>query len=289
MNNAHPSDQPPAYSESTSTSEKQFQAKPPPIATHVAHHRANLITSVLDTHIVPALTSIFLAGITRQTYILIPSDSFPAHPSPASISARDIANLPSTLPAAQVTVVPLQGPEHGPVFWLQATVTKQAATSLRARLTVLGYSVEADKNDPDSDSSTSANFPATLPPRPAPSSPGETPSLLRRTLSATKSLPPSPLPPPPPPPDPTASTRHWKLGWRRAGEDEDCSDGRAEQDDYSHYSSRSATATKRRKLGPDQVRVQARTALVSVNHETPLGLLLTDTAPGVWLDVEMGT
>jgi hypothetical protein len=67
--------------------------------------------------------------------------------------------------------------------------------------------------------------------------------------------------------DPTASMRHWKLGWR--SEDED--------------------GTSSRKLGLDEIRVNARLKDVSANSESELGLLLTETVKGVWLEIEVGT
>jgi len=57
------------------------------------------------------------------------------------------------------------------------------------------------------------------------------------------------------------------LGWR--SEDED--------------------GTSSRKLGLDEIRVNARIKDVSANSESELGLLLTETVKGVWLEIEVGT
>ena len=60
---------------------------------------------------------------------------------------------------------------------------------------------------------------------------------------------------------------HWKLGWR--SEDED--------------------GMSSRKLGLDEIRVNTRIKDVSANSESELGLLLTETVKGVWLEIEVGT
>lgn len=67
--------------------------------------------------------------------------------------------------------------------------------------------------------------------------------------------------------DPTASMSHWKLGWNA----EDGEGG----------------AT--RSLGLDEYRLHAKVKDISVMTESDLGLLLTETVKGIWLDVEVGT
>jgi len=90
--------------------------------------------------------------------------------------------------------------------------------------------------------------------RPDQSRAGGRSSWLSRSLKAGQS-------------DPTASMSHWKLGWRPEAANEENSTS----------------------LGPDEVRVNARIRDVSVMTESELGLLLTETVKGVWLEVEVGT
>lgn len=65
----------------------------------------------------------------------------------------------------------------------------------------------------------------------------------------------------------TASTSHQKLGWR--SEDEE--------------------GVANRKLAVGEIRINAKVKEVSVMTESELGLLLTETEEGVWLEIEVVT
>jgi len=212
-----------------------------PLQNQIATTRSSRIHSVLTAYIEPLLDAQGLNGIAKSTFVLIPSDTLSNLPN---LKSTDLAGLPES--ARNVTVVRLHGPDHQAVFWQQPAVVQQLVSDLKARLAASGHKLEE----------ASAPQPQPQPQRPTLPAGGRS-SWLKRSLNIGQTS------------DPTASTRHWKLGWRS---DDGDGDG-------------GGTGS----LGLDLVRVKARVGDVSVMTESELGLLLTDTVKGIWLDIEVGT
>jgi hypothetical protein len=228
----------PSYEESPrSTYHTTCDSKTPPRILHtpLAEARSYRTRSVLTAYVEPLLNAQILNGVARSIFILIPSDTLTHLPN---IATKDLAGLPES--ARNAVVVRIHGPDNQAAFWLQPAVVDQLTSDLKYRLASSGHRLE--------DQSTEPEMPA-LPPRPTRS------SWLRRNLGFAQQV------------DPTASTSHWKLGWR--SEDEE--------------------GAANRELALDEIRVNAKVKDVSVMTESELGLLLTETVKAVWLTIEVGT
>jgi hypothetical protein len=228
----------PSYEESSRlTNHTTSDSKAPRqhLQTQLAAARSNRIRSVLTVYIEPLLDAQILNCVARSTFILIPSDSLNNLPN---ISAKDLAGLPES--ACSAVVVQLHGPENQAAFWLQPTIVEQLTSDLKCRLASSGHRLE--------DASEEVQKPAVV-------ATTAKSSWLKRNLGFGQQS------------DPTASTRHWKLGWR--SEDEE--------------------GETNKKLALDEMRVRAKVKEVSVMTESELGLLLTETAKAVWLSIEIGT
>jgi hypothetical protein len=228
----------PSYEESSrSTSHTTSDTKTArrPLQTQVAEARSYRIRSVLEAYIEPLLDAQILNCAARSTFILIPSDTLTNHPN---LATQDLAGLPES--AHHAVVVRLHGPENQAAFWLQPNVSQQLSSDLKCRLAFSGHRVEEESKEPRE---------PTLPETATRS------SWLKRNFGFGQQG------------DPTASTSHWKLGWR-SEEEEGAGD---------------------RKLALDEMRVKAKVRDVSVMTESELGLFLTETVKGVWLEIEVGT
>jgi hypothetical protein len=233
----------PSYEESSrlpnySTSDTKTPRRP--LQTQLAEARSSRIRTVLAAYIEPLLDTQIQNCVARNTFILIPSDTLKDLPN---LSTKDLAGLPES--ARNAIIVRLHGPDNQAAFWLQPVVVQQLSSELKCRLADAGHKLEEPLPDEQTSSPQRSNMPT----------PGTSSSWLRRNFGLGQQG------------DPTASTRHWKLGWR--SEDED--------------------GTSSRKLGLDEMRVNARIKDVSANSESELGLLLTETVKGVWLEIEVGT
>ena len=225
----------PSYEESsrsTNNTTSATQAPRPHLQTLLTEARSHRIRSVLTAYIEPLLDAQILGCVARSTFILIPSDSLTNLPN---LSAKDLAGLPES--ARNAAVVRLHGPENQAAFWLQPATVEGLASDLKCRLASSGHTLEQQSEEVQ---------------RPTIAATATKPSWLKRSLGFGQQS------------DPTASTRHWKLGWR--AEDEE--DG---------------------KLALDEMRVRAKVKEVSVMTESELGLLLTETVKAVWLSIEIGT
>lgn len=239
----HDSDDPaPSYEESSkSTNHAASDPKPPrrPLQTQLAEARSRRIRAVLTAYVEPLLDTQILNCVARSTFILIPSDTLTSLPN---LATKDLAGLPES--ARNAVVVRLHGPENQAAFWLQPVVVDQLTSDLKSQLASSGHRLE-------SLSTELPQMPA-LPARPTNTTRS---SWLKRNLGFGPQV------------DPTASTSHWKLGWR--SEDED--------------------GAASRELALDEMRVNAKVNDVSVMTESELGLLLTETVKAVWLSIEVGT
>ena len=206
-----------------------------PLQTQLAETRSCRIRSVLAAYVEPLLVDQGLDGIAKSTLILIPSDTLTEHPN---LNTQNLAGLPES--ARSAVVVRLHGPDNKAAFWLQPTVVEQLSSDLKCRLASSGHRLEELSTEPQ---------------RPTPPETSTRSSWLKRNLGLGRDL------------DPTASTSHWKLGWRSENED----------------------GTTRKSLGLDEMRVSARVREVSVMTESELGLLLTETVKAIWLEIEVGT
>jgi hypothetical protein len=232
----------PSYEESSrltnhSTSDTKTSRRP--LQTQFAETRSSRICNVLAAYIEPLLDTQIQNCVARNIFILIPSDTLKDLPN---LSTKDLAGLPES--ARDAIVVRLHGPDNQSAFWLQPVVVQQLSSELKCRLAASGHKLESVQ-----DEQTSSPQRPNMPTSTARS------SWLKRNFGLGQQG------------DPTASTSHWKLGWR--SEDED--------------------GASSRKLGLDEMRVNARIKDVSANSESELGLLLTETVKGVWLEIEVGT
>jgi hypothetical protein len=233
----------PSYEESSklpnhNTSDTKTPRRP--LQTQLASARSSRIRTVLAAYIEPLLDTQIQNCVTRNTFILIPSDSLKDLPN---LSTKDLAGLPDS--ARDAIIVRLHGPDNQATFWLQPVVVQQLSSELKCRLAASGHKLEEPLPDEQTSSPQRSNMPTS----------GTGSSWLRRNFGLGQQG------------DPTASMSHWKLGWRSEDEDDRSS----------------------RKLGLDEMRVSARIKDVSANSESELGLLLTETVKGVWLDIEVGT
>ena len=219
-----------------------FDTKTPrrPLQTQLADARSLRIRSVLAAYIEPLLDTQIQNCVARNIFILIPSDTLKDLPN---LSTKDLAALPES--AREAIIVRLHGPDNQAAFWLQPVAVQQLSSELKCRLAASGHKLEEPLPDEQTSSPQRPNMPTSR----------TSSSWLRRNFGLGQQG------------DPTASTSHWKLGWR--SEDED--------------------GTSSRKLGLDEIRVNARIKDVSANSESELGLLLTETVKGVWLEIEVGT
>ena len=215
----------------------------PPLQTRLAETRSHRIRSVVAAYIEPLLDAQLLNCIAKNTLILLPSDTLTSLPD---LAAKDLTGLPESARNASV-VVRLHGTDNQAAFWLQPIVVQQLSSELRHRLAASGHRVE-EPLLPERTTSIPQTAATT-------SSSGTRSSWLKRTFGPGQQT------------DPTASTSHWKLGWRSEEEEE---------------------ATKR-KLSLDEMRVNAKVNDVSVMTESELGLLLTETVKAIWLEIEVGT
>ena len=228
----------PSYDESsrsTNHTSSATKAPRPHLQTLLAEARSHRIGSVLTAYIEPLLDAQILDCVARSTFILIPSDSLTNLPN---LSAKDLVGLPES--ARNAAVVRLHGPDNQTAFWLQPAIAEQLASDLKCRLASSGHKLECQ-----SEEVRKASVAATA----------SKPSWLKRSLGFGQQS------------DPTASTRHWKLGWRTEDEEDGID----------------------RKLSLDEMRVRAKVKEVSVMTESELGLLLTETVKAVWFSVEIGT
>jgi hypothetical protein len=228
----------PSYEESSRlTNHTTSDSKAPRqhLQTQLAEARSNRIRSVLAAYIEPLLDAQILNCVAGSTFILIPSDSLNNLPN---ISAKDLAGLPES--ARSAVVVRLHGPENEAAFWLQPAIVEQLTSDLKCRLASSGHRLE--------DVSEEVQKPAVV-------ATTTKSSWLKRSLGFDQQS------------DPTASTRHWKLGWRPEDEEGETN----------------------KKLALDEMRVRAKVKEVSVMTESKLGLLLTETIKAVWLLIEIGT
>jgi hypothetical protein len=233
----------PPYEESsrlTNHSTSDTKTPPRPLQTQLAEARSSRIRNALAAYIEPLLDTQIQNCVARNTFILIPSDTLKDLPN---LSTKDLAGLPES--ARDAIVVRLHGPDNQSAFWLQPVVVQQLSSELKCRLAASGHKLEEPVEDEQTSSPQRSSMPTS----------GTRLSWLRRNFGLGQQA------------DPTASTSHWKLGWR--SEDED--------------------GTSSRKLGLDEMRVNARIKDVSANSESELGLLLTETVKGVWLEIEVGT
>lgn len=232
----------PSYEESArltnhTTSDSKIPRRP--LQTQLAETRSHRIRSVITAYVEPLLDAQLLNCVARSTFILIPSDTLADLPN---LAAKDLAGLPES--ARNASVVRLHGPDNQAAFWLQPVVVQHLLSELRYRLVASGHRIE----EPVPEQRASS-------PQTAATSPSETrPSWLRRNFGLGQQT------------DPTASTSHWKLGWRSEEEGD----------------------AAKRKLALDEMRVNARVKEVSVMTESELGLLLTETVKAVWLEIEVG-
>ena len=232
----------PSYEESsrlTNHSTSDTKTPRPPLRTQLAEARSSRIRNVLAAYIEPLLDTQIQNCVARNTFILIPSDTLKDLPD---LSTKDLAGLPES--ARDAIVVRLHGPDNQSAFWLQPVVVQQLSSELKCRLAASGHKLEPEQDEQTS-SPQRSNMPTS----------GARSSWLKRSFSLGQQG------------DPTASTSHWKLGWRSEEED----------------------GASSRKLGLDEMRVNARIKDVSANSESELGLLLTETVKGVWLEIEVGT
>ena len=233
----------PSYEESSRlTSHSTSDTKSPrrPLQTQFAEARSSRIRAVLTAYIEPLLDTQIQNCVARNIFILIPSDTLKDLPN---LSTKDLAGLPES--ARDAIVVRLHGPDNQAAFWLQPVVVQQLSSELKCRLAASGHKLEEPLPDEQTSSPQSPTSPTS----------GTRSSWLRKNFGLGQQG------------DPTASTSHWKLGWR--SEDED--------------------GPSSRKLGLDEMRVNARIKDVSANSESELGLLFTETVKGVWLEIEVGT
>jgi hypothetical protein len=228
----------PSYEESSrSANHTTSDSKAPRqhLQTQLAEARSHRIRSVLTAYIEPLLDAQILDCVAKSTFILIPSDSLTNLPN---LSAKDLAGLPES--ARNAVVVRLHGPENQAAFWLQPPIVEQLTSDLKCRLASSGHRLEDQSEESQS---------------PTVASPATKSSWLRRNLGFGQQS------------DPTASTRHWKLGWRPEDEEDETN----------------------KKLALDEMRVRAKVKEVSVMTESELGLLLSETVKAVWLSIEIGT
>jgi hypothetical protein len=186
-----------------------------PLPTEV---RSSRIHAVIADYIVPLLNTRIQNCVARNTFILIPSDTLKDLPN---LTTKDLAGLPES--ACDAIVVRLNGAANEATFWLQPVVIQKLSSELKCTLEASGYKLEESLPDEQTPPPCEARL-----------------SWLRRNFGLGQQG------------DPTASTSHWKLGWR--SEDED--------------------GTSSRKLGVGEMRVNARIKDVSANSESELGLLL---------------
>lgn len=228
----------PSYEESSRlTNHTTSDSKAPRqnLQTQLAEARSNRIRSVLAAYIEPLFDAQILNCVASSTFILIPSDSLN---NLQNISAKDLTGLPEF--ARSAVVVHLHGPENEAAFWLQPAIVEQLTSDLKCRLASSGYRLEDALGEVQ---------------KPAVVATTTKSSWLKRNLGFGQQS------------DPTASTRHWKLGWRPEDEEGETN----------------------KKLALDEMRVRAKVKEVSVMTESELGLLLTETVKAVWLLIEIGT
>lgn len=126
----------PSYSETLSSTSR----------TSLPHNLASIrkarIHSLLETHIKPHLLDTTLAGLSRSTLVLIPSDVPSLTPSlgndskdhlgqQASFPGEKIAGFSD---AGNLTLIRLQGQENSFEFWRQLPVIKELERALQAHL-----------------------------------------------------------------------------------------------------------------------------------------------------------
>ncbi len=173
-----------------------------PLQTNLASTRSYRVQSTLTAYIEPLLDSQGLDGITRSTFILIPSDTLS---NLSNLKPTDLVALPRS--THNVTIVRLHSPDNQASFWEQSAVVQQLVSDLSTRLASSGYRTEEAQLPPRPDAATQ---------RPGQIAGGRS-SWLKRSFNAGQGS------------DPTASMSHWKLGWR--SEDEDANKKLLERDE----------------------------------------------------------
>ena len=163
--------------------------------------RSHRINSIISTYINPLLQAQSLSGLSKTTFVLIPSSTQSLrHPSQASNDSSDIiegsgdaisdGNLEAIVgfPSQDyIKMVRLHGDEYILEFWRQPEVIKELDIALKARLQARGHSIfeagaRSQQNQPNSppieSSKTKRGFfgrksavsPSAPPPTPSPTS-----------------------------------------------------------------------------------------------------------------------
>ena len=230
---------PPAYAETTSGT-RRFQPSEKqrlPLQARLSETRSRRIQDVLEAYIEPLLEGQGFEGVSRKTFLLVPSDVF-THST--NLTEKDLVGIST---GANATVVRLHSSDNSMIFWQQSHVLEELVASLQARLDASGHNVRR----PDAQNVAVVT--------PSPSAPLPQQSFFsRRSISGPEH-------------DPTRSTGHWKGGWRSDAE----------------------KVQKEHPLGLDELGIKASLKDVSFRTETEMGLLTTETAKAVWLEIEVGT
>ena len=138
-------DEPPSYSESL---QPRPQATSPFLPTNVSSARSFQISNLLQYHILPRLHSNVLAGFSRSTLLLIPSNvsnlqSKSDSTSKESTDTRSfpgekVVDFPST---DDISLVRLDGTENTLEFWRQPAVLKELDQQLRTTFQQEGHRI----------------------------------------------------------------------------------------------------------------------------------------------------
>jgi hypothetical protein len=212
----------PPYSESSNDSYSDSKVPSPnnqalPLHAQLAKSRSYRITQVIKTYIEPLLLSQAASGLSKTTFLLVPSNvaalqnprtSNPspfddviegtgtAHNNGAGDHQDEIVGFPES---EYVKLVRLHGSDHTSEFWRQPPVLQELESSLKARLASSGHTIWQ-------------------PSAPPPSVPAEADSPTAKKSSfwfRSKGKSVSGSADPPAEEDPT---RDMKLGWRAEGE-----------------------------------------------------------------------
>ncbi|KAI9739091.1 MAG: Lactoylglutathione lyase [Cirrosporium novae-zelandiae] len=120
----------PSYTEATSSKSVSLS-----LPASLADVRTTRITALINNTIIPSFQALTMSGLSRRTFLLIPSDAaytISSHSEIPSLSLED---------ADHVEIIRLSGPENSLGFWQQRAVVQDLQTMLRAQLGVSGERV----------------------------------------------------------------------------------------------------------------------------------------------------
>ena len=185
-------DAPPPYDDTRTSprnSDSKGASEQPPLT--IAATRTLRIQNTVHHTLAPLISTQISTCTAKALYILIPEGALLQHPHP-----KDVANIPTSLSAHQLTIVSPPSPStttstNPDFFWQQPVVADILTSALRTHLTHFGDNIE-QKFDPSISISS-----------PSPPDAPRRPSFMSRIFSD----------------DPHAPSRHFKTGWRSADEE----------------------------------------------------------------------